>query len=119
MVAASFIGVALTTSSTHAFAQPPVRVIVEGQRVHAERISYADLNLARSGDQAALHSRIYTAATHVCRDFNGAADLQICRRGAINNADDQFEAAVARAEQQMAGLPVGPAIAISVVAGGL
>jgi hypothetical protein len=49
-------------------------------------------------------------------DINGWDD-GTCKRFAINSTVDQVKRAIARAEQQMAGLAVGPPIAISMVIG--
>ena len=121
MVAAGFIGIGLTASATHAFAQPPQRVIVEGKRIDPElqrRVSYGDLNLAYRADQRTLKGRIVTTAGNLCFDLNGLNEYDSCRSDAVHSTDGQFAAAVDRAQRQMAGLPVGPAVAISMVIGG-
>jgi UrcA family protein len=120
MVAAGFIGIGLTASATHAFAQPPQGVVVEGKRIDPElqrRVSYADLNLAQKTDQRTLRGRIFRTAGDLCFDLNGYDNYDSCRSDAVHSTDDQFAAAVARAQRQMAGLPVGPAVAISMVIG--
>lgn len=120
IVAAGFIGAGLAASATSVSAQPPGNVIVEGKRIVdpslQRRVSYADLNLAYPAGQKVLRSRITRTADSICWD-NNSGDLTECVNYAVRSTDDQFAAAVYRAQRQMAGLPVGPAVAISMVIG--
>jgi hypothetical protein len=65
-----------------------------------------------------LDRRISTTAENLCIDLNGEDEVWPCTRDAINSTDDQVTAAIDRAQRKMAGLPVGPALAISIVIGG-
>ena len=117
-VAAVFLGVALAASSTNAFAKAPIVVVAPRADSELQRtVSYADLNLAARPDQRVLSRRIQTTADNLCFDLNGNNQLSECIRYAVHSTDDQVAAAIDRAERQMAGLPVGPAIAISMVIG--
>lgn len=119
IVAAGFIGVGLTASATHAFAQPP-DAVVKGERLDPETqrvVSYKDLNLAFRPDQKTLDGRIYKTANDLCFDLNGLDGLSGCRDDAVHSTDDQVARAIERAKRQMAGLPAGPAVAISMVIG--
>jgi UrcA family protein len=122
IVAAAIVGLGLSFSATHAFAQPPRGdVIVKGHRVDPatqRTVSYKDLNLAFTGGQRVLNSRIWRTAGALCQDLNGDFQLDSCTDSAIHSTDDQVAAAVERAQMIMAGKAVGPAIAISMVASG-
>lgn len=122
LAAAGFIGTALTLSATQALSAPPIGdVIVKGQKIDPElqrQVLYSDLNLAFERDQRRLKGRIARTASGLCFDLNGAFDEPGCTRSAIQSTDDQFAAAVERAKLQMAGKPVGPAIAFTMVVGG-
>lgn len=120
IIAAGFVGVGLTASATHAFAQPP-NVTVQAERIDPalqRRVSYADLNLVDRRDQGRLRGRIWQTADQLCFDLNGNLDTSDCTSFAIHSTDTQVAAAIDRAKRQMAGLPVGPAIAISMVISG-
>jgi len=118
LFAAGFIGAGLASSATSLSAQPPGNVVVEGKRIVdpslQRRVSYADLNLAYPASQNVLRGRISRTADSICWD-NNSGDLTECIDHAVRSTDDQFAAAVDRAQRQMAGLPVGPAVAISMV----
>jgi UrcA family protein len=117
--AAGFIGVGLVSAATSASAKPR-EVVVVGKRVDPElqrRVSYADLNLALRPDQKVLNGRIFTTAGQLCWDVNGFDADQDCTYNAVRSTDDQVAAAIDRAQQKMAGLPVGPAVAISMAIG--
>lgn len=118
LFATGFIGAGLATSAISLPAQPPGAVIVEGKRIVdpslQRRVSYADLNLAYPAGQNVLRGRISRTAGDICFD-NNSGDLSECQNYAIRSTDSQFAAAVDRAQRQMAGLPVGPAVAISMV----
>jgi len=120
IAAVGFIGAGLAVSPTSLFAQPPGNVVVEGKRIVdpslQRRVSYADLNLAYPAGQNVLRGRISRTAGDICFD-NNSGDLSECRDYAIRSTHGQFAAAVDRAQRQMAGLPVGPAVAISMVIG--
>jgi UrcA family protein len=81
-------------------------------------VSYADLNLAFRSGQRVLASRIYRTASSLCWDLNGPYSGESCAYDAVRSTDKQVAQAIERAKRQMAGLPVGPAIAISMVVGG-
>ncbi len=108
----------LTAGATNAFAGPR-DVVVQGTRIDPElqrTVSYRDLNLAELFGQKTLKGRIYRTASSLCFDLNGPYSGD-CARGAVRSTDDQVAQAIDRAKRQMAGLPVGPAIAISMVIG--
>ncbi len=120
MAAAGFIGVGLTAAVT-ADAKPR-DIVVEGKRFDPEtqrRVSYADLNLAFRPQQKVLMRRIASTANSLCGDlgFYGPSERWPCTRGAVRSTDDQVAAAIERAKLKMAGKPVGPAIAITMVVG--
>ena len=118
MVAASFLGTTLTAGASDALAGPR-DVLVQGSRIDPElqrTVSYSDLNLAERFGQKALKARIYRTASSLCSDLNPSFDGG-CTLNAVRSTDDQVEQAVDRAKRQMAGLSVGPAIAISMVIG--
>lgn len=122
LAAAGFLGTALAFSTTQAFAARPLGdVVVKGQKIDPDlqrRISYADLNLAVGSDQKVLKRRISSTANSLCFDLNGNRDNWSCTSDAIRSTDEQFAAAVDRAKLKIAGKPVGPAIAISMVING-
>ncbi len=64
-----------------------------------------------------LDRRIWRTASNLCFDLNGFDGQFGCTSDAIHSTDDQVAAAIQRAKLQMAGLPVGPAVAISMVIG--
>jgi len=118
MCAACFLGVTLTAGATNSFAGPR-DVVVEGTRIDPElqrTVSYRDLNLAERPGQKILKGRIFRTAGDLCFDLNGsfAGD---CTQDAVHSTDDQVAQAIDRAKRQMAGLAVGPPIAISMVIG--
>ena len=118
MFAASLLGLGITVTATGADAKPrsgDVTVTATDPALQ-RRVSYADLNLAVKPDQRVLRHRISYTASDLCLDINGWDD-GTCRRFAINSTRDQVKRAIARAEQKMAGLAVGPPIAISMVIG--
>ena len=120
ILAASFIGLGLTASATHAFAKPPREAVVEApriDRVTQRVVSYRDLNLAFRADQKKLGSRIWRTASSLCFELNGYDGHMTCTGDAVHSTDDQVAAAIERAKLRMAGLPVGPAVAISMVIG--
>jgi UrcA family protein len=116
--AAAFIGFGVTATATSADAKPRhADITVTGVDPELQRrVSYADLNLAMKPGQRALKYRISYTAGELCLDINGWDD-GTCRRFAIDSTRDQVAQAIARAEKQMAGLAVGPPIAISMVIG--
>jgi len=119
MVAAGFLGITLTAGATNAFAGPR-DVLVQGTRIDPElqrTVSYRDLNLAERFGQKTLKGRIYRTASGLCLDLNGLYSHETCTHGAIRSTDDQVAQAIDRAKRQMAGLSVGPPIAISMVIG--
>ena len=115
VVAAGFLGVALTVSATHVLAQPPGTAVVEGTRPSELQatISYADLDLALLGDQQRLKRRIFQAAGQLCGDFTDLNDFMDCRTDAIRSADDPFAQAVAHAQGEVAELSAAPAMTIT------
>jgi UrcA family protein len=111
----------LVGAATQAASAPRPDVVVKGHSIDPElqrTVYYGDLNLASRPAQKTLKSRISGTASDLCWDLNGNYDAAECTYGAIRSTDDQVAAAIARAERQMAGLPVGPAVAISMVLGG-
>jgi len=124
MVAAGFIGLGLTAAAASAADAKPraSTVTVEGKRFDPQtqrRVSYADLNLAFKPQQRVLHARIVKTSNNLCEDLGYwfLAERSGCARDAIHSTDGQVAAAIQRAVDQMAGREVGPAIAISIVAG--
>lgn len=118
MAAAAFLGITLTAGATNAFAGPR-DVVVEGKRIDPElqrTVSYRDLNLAERPGQKTLKGRIHRTASSLCFDLNGpfAGD---CAWNAVRSTDDQVAQAIDRAKRQVAGLSVGPPIAIAMVIG--
>ena len=112
----SLVGIAAASAS----AAPLQDVVVKGERIDPylqRKVSYHDLNLAASAGQRTLHRRIYRSAFGLCWDLNGQFELDSCTDGAVSSTDGQVAAAITRAKRQMAGLPVGPAIAITMVVG--
>ncbi|MCW3797271.1 UrcA family protein [Sphingomonas sp. BN140010] len=121
ILAAGFIGLGLTASATGAFAKSPKGdVVVEARRIDPETqrvVRYDDLNLAFRSDQKKLNGRIWHTASRLCYALNGDLNHMGCTGDAINSTDEQVAAAIQRAKLRMAGLPVGPAVAISMVIG--
>jgi UrcA family protein len=117
MLAAGFLGLGITAAATGAHAKGPGDVTVTATDPALQRrVSYADLNLAVKPDQKVLRRRISYTANDLCNDLNGTDD-GTCHDFAVDSTRDQVKRAIARAEQQMAGLAVGPPIAISMVIG--
>jgi UrcA family protein len=115
LFAAGFIGVSLTAAATDVQAKSPRTIVVQGVDPELQRrVSYTDLNLAKKSGQRALRVRISYTASDLCHDINGFDD-GTCYNFAVDSTRDQVKAAIARAERQMAGLAVGPPIAISMV----
>lgn len=95
-------------------------VVVKGERIDPElqrKVLYSDLNLAFKPGRRVLRSRIFNTASNLCWDLNGDFAHGECTEGAVRSTDLQVAQAIHRAKQQMAGLPVGPAVAISMVVG--
>jgi len=119
LVAVGFLGVTLSAGATNAFAGPR-DVSVQGTRIDPalqRKVSYDDLNLTERSGRKALESRIFQTAGGVCFDLNGLYYHDKCTRDAVQSTDEQVAQAIERAQRQMAGLAVGPAIAISMVIG--
>jgi UrcA family protein len=113
--------IALATSATHAVARPPAPAAHSSSDsvdpATQLEVSYADLNLAVVQDQKILNHRIARTAESLCFHLNGSEDPSGCTAEAVQSTNDQVAAAIGRAQRQMAGLPVGPAAAISMVIG--
>jgi UrcA family protein len=76
------LAAALAVTSAPAFAQTIEELVITGHG-HGERpasasqrVSYADLDLTRTGDQAVLKHRIVAAAKDVCREVGEDAPLR-------------------------------------------
>ncbi|MFC7537106.1 UrcA family protein [Sphingomonas sp. GCM10030256] len=122
--AASFVALALAASATAVLGAPPKGhdIIVEGRRIDPDFqriVSYKDLNLALASDRKALKRRINGTARDLCDDLgyisfyeNGA-----CSWDAVRSTDGQFAAAVKQAQMRVAGLAIGPPVAMLVVVG--
>lgn len=72
--------------------------------VRTVRVSYADLNLAKRGDQRRLKVRVTGAVKRVCLFEDGRAGLQDrgyygCANDAWDGADPQIAQAVTRASE--------------------
>ena len=118
MAAAAFLGVTLTAGVTNGLAAPR-DIVVKGQRIDPQlqrEVSYKDLNLAERPGQKVLKGRIYRTANSLCFDLNGSTSND-CTWFAVRSTDDQVAQAIDRAKRQMAGLSVGPPIAIAMVIG--
>lgn len=122
IAAAAFVGLGLTASATEAWSKPRGSdVVVKGKRIDPalqRTVSYTDLNLAFRQDQQRLRGRIWKTADQLCFDLNGNNSLLDCTADAVGSTRSQVSAAIDRAKRQMAGEPVGPAVAISMVIGG-
>jgi UrcA family protein len=120
LTAAIAMGVGLVGIASVSAAAPLQDVVVKGERIDPElqhKVSYADLDLAFARGQRILKSRISSTANGLCWDLNGNYGVDRCTEDAIRSTDDQVSKAVARAKRKMAGLPVGPALAISMAVG--
>lgn len=67
------------------------------------RVSYADLNLAKTADAAQLEARIKTAATHACAELQKLVPFETpdpkCAQKAAAKAMQQESAAIAAASR--------------------
>ena len=120
LIAAGFLGFGLVSAATQAGAAPQPDVTVKGKSIDPETqrtVYYGDLNLAFRSDQKVLDRRIWRTASSLCFDLNGFHGSAGCARDAVDSTDDQVAAAIDRAKRRMAGLPAGPAVAISMVIG--
>jgi UrcA family protein len=118
MAAAGFVGTLFTLAAAAPAESQPL--VVEGKRwdpALQRLVYYRDLNLTRIADQKVLKARIRYTARDLCSELNEWSDQLPCRNDAVLGTRAQVAAAIERAEQQMAGLPVGPAVAISMVIG--
>ncbi len=81
-------------------------------------MTYVDLNLANRPDQKQLRLRIHNAANDICGPALGYEihddQQENCVSEAVYGTHPQVRKAINRAQMQMAGYPVGPAIAISI-----
>nr|WP_314441738.1 UrcA family protein [uncultured Sphingomonas sp.] len=112
----SLLGIAGASAAVGPFED----VVVKGDRIDPDlqrRVSYADLNLAFRPGQKILNARIRQTANALCWDLNGPYSVDRCSYDAVRSTDEQVAQAITRAKRQMAGLPVGPAITISMVIG--
>lgn len=117
LFAAGIIGLGITAAATGADARPRAIVVQAVDPELQRKVSYADLNLAVRPDQKVLKRRIHRTASDLCIDLNGVWDTGPCRSDAVNSTRGQVAMAIDRAKRQMAGLAVGPPIAISMVIG--
>jgi UrcA family protein len=104
---------AVLAASAPAFAQSVEELVITGHG-HGERpasasqrVSYADLNLARTGDQAVLKHRIVAAAKDVCREVGEDAPLRgnlgkSCQDNSMRDAMIQVRVAFADAQAYQA-----------------
>lgn len=116
LIAAGLVGVGVSAVATGAEASPRDVTVTATDPTLQRRVSYADLNLAMKPDQRVLRHRISYTANDLCFAINEYDDRS-CRNFAIDSTRDQVKRAIARAEQKMAGIAVGPPIAISMVIG--
>jgi UrcA family protein len=117
-IAALVVGAGLIGAAAASAAPPREAVVVGRSEPSLERkVSYADLNLAFRPDQRVLKTRIEVTADDLCFDLNGFRDWD-CSSYAVRSTDGQVAAAIERAKRKMAGLPTGPAIAISMALSG-
>ena len=119
LFAAGIVGFGLVSTAGSAFAKPNAVVVLARPIDPAlqRMVVYDDLNLALSPDQSVLDQRIWRTARRLCFDLNGHYHFRTCTTRAIHSTDDQVAAATDRAQRKMAGLSVGPAVAISMVIG--
>jgi len=118
IAAAAFLGVTLTAGATNAFAGPR-DVVVEGKRIDPDlqrMVFYHDLNLAERPGQKTLKGRIHRTASGLCFDLNGPYAAG-CTTNAVRSTNNQVAQAIDRAKRQLAGLSVGPPVAIAMVIG--
>jgi len=101
VIAALLAGMTLVTAAP-AVAQEPESVSVYGQVIdaQAERVAFADLNLARLSDQKRLHHRVGGAIERVCQIDLGRDGLQdkgfySCAEAAWGGAAPQIAEALA------------------------
>jgi len=122
LTAAIVMGVSVVGITAASAAAPLQEVVVHGDRIDPtlqRRVSYSDLNLAFRPGQHLLRTRILGTASSLCRDLNEESyGVDRCTDEAVNSTKGQVAQVITRAKRQMAGLPVGPAIAISMVIGG-
>lgn len=121
LIAAIGMGVSMLGAATIAEGKPAQDVVVKGKAIDPElqrAVSYADLNLAFRPGQKILASRINRTANSLCWELNPFLGQETCRYDAVRSTDQQVAAAIERAKRRMAGLPTGPAVAISMVIGG-
>lgn len=114
----SVVGIA---GASAAVAPPLQDVVIKGERIDPSlqrTVSYRDLNLAFAPGQRVLKNRIFRTASGLCWELNGLYGVDRCTSDAVDSTKGQVAEAVTRAKRQMAGLPVGPAVAISMVIGG-
>jgi UrcA family protein len=97
--ASAAVCLAAGLSATAAAAQEH-ETVVTGEARPTALVRYGDLDLGREAGVAALHARIYRAATGLCMD-SGSQVMgwrlagTTCRSSAIAGARDQVEAAIA------------------------
>jgi UrcA family protein len=117
-IAAVVIGAGLVGAATASAAPPREATVVAKVDPSLQRkVSYADLNLAFSPGQRVLKTRIAATADDLCFDLNGYNDWG-CSSFAIRSTKSQVAAAIDRAKRQMAGLAVGPSVAITMAVSG-
>lgn len=94
---------AMTITATPLDGRSMKPVIVTGEEtVITRRVTYADLNLASSDGQHALHERVGLAVRDVCGEAVGKSDTwtyHYCYVGAWQDARPQIALAVERARQ--------------------
>ena len=118
--AAVLTTVALFAATAPAHAQDRVTVIATEERAPFRLVSYRDLNLAKSEDEAILVRRVRYAARDVCRESipYATADASLnlsCRSEAWQGARPQIARAVTRAREIAAtGFSAIAPVAISI-----
>ena len=107
-----------TAGAINSFAGPR-DIVVKDERIDPElqrMVYYRDLNLAERPGQKTRRVRIYRTATSLCLDLNGQY-FHGCTSFAARSTDNQVAQAIDRAKRQLAGLSVGPPVAIAMVIG--
>jgi len=100
VIAALLSGMTLCYAATASAQEAPVFVYGEAPNVRAERVAFADLNLASAAGQARLHNRVDGAIERVCDIDLGRDGLQDrgyyqCADGARDAAAPQIAEAIA------------------------
>jgi UrcA family protein len=100
VIAALLSGMTLCYAAPALAQEAPVFVYGEASGANAERVAFADLNLASARDQARLHNRVNGAIERVCDIDLGRDGLQ--DRGYYSCADNAWGAAAPQIAEAIA-----------------